>query len=320
MIRFLASRVVESLIVLLAMSFAVYGLIGLMPGDPLDLMIAADPKMTPEGAAKLRALYGLDRPIIARYADWLSLAAQGDFGPSRLHGRPVPEVIAPALLNTVYLMGAAFVLSLLIGLPAGLLAGARPRSSLDYIVNVAAFAGVSLPSFWLGLLLIIVFAVLLGVLPAGGLGVVETGWAETLRHMILPVATLAVAGIAGQARYMRSAMAETLRQDYIRTARAKGASEPRVVLGHALRNALIPVATVIALDFGALFSGALITETIFSYPGMGRLIFEAIMGNDFNLALVTLLFATLLTLLANLAADAAYVALDPRLSFAERDS
>ena len=320
MIRFLVVRVLQSLAVLLAMSLVVYVLIGLMPGDPVDLMIAADPRMTPEGAERIRALHGLDRPIQARYADWLAAAAQGDFGPSRLHGRPVPEVITPALFNTVRLMGAAFVLSLLLGLPAGLLAGARPRSPWDYAVNMAAFAGVSLPSFWLGLLLIIVFAVHLGVLPAGGLGVTGTGWADTLRHMILPVATLAVAGIAGHSRYLRAAMAETLRQDYIRTARAKGAGESRVVLGHALRNALIPVATIVALDFGALFSGALITETIFSYPGMGRLIFEAVMGNDFNLALVALLFATLLTLIANLAADAAYVALDPRVSFDERPS
>jgi peptide/nickel transport system permease protein len=320
MTRFLAARAVQSLAVLVAMSFAVYVLMGLMPGDPIDLMIAADPKLTPEDAARLRAIHGLDRPILARYADWLGLALQGDFGYSRLMSRPVPEAVAPALLNTLKLMGAAFVLSLLLGLPAGMLAGARPRSALDYMVNTFAFAGVSLPSFWLGILLIIVFAVLLGVLPAGGLGVASGGFADTARHMALPVATLAVAGIAGQARYMRSAMAETLRQDFIRTARAKGASEPRVVLGHALRNALIPVATVIALDFGALFSGALVTETIFAYPGMGRLIYDAIMGNDFNLALVALLFATLLTLIANLAADAAYVALDPRVSFEARDA
>ena len=320
MIRFLAARAIQSLVVLVAMSFAVYLLIGLMPGDPIDLMIAADPKLTPEDAARLRALHGLDRPILARYADWLGLALQGDFGYSRLMSRPVPDVVAPALLNTVHLMGAAFVLSLLLGLPAGMLAGARPRSAIDYAVNTFAFAGVSLPSFWLGILLIIVFAVLLGLLPAGGLGIAQGGLQETLRHMALPVATLAVAGIAGQARYMRSAMAETLRQDFIRTARAKGASETQVVLGHALRNALIPVATVIALDFGALFSGALVTETIFAYPGMGRLIYDAIMGNDFNLALVALLFATLLTLIANLAADAAYVALDPRVSFEGRDA
>ncbi|MBM3567028.1 MAG: ABC transporter permease [Alphaproteobacteria bacterium] len=319
MIRFLVGRVFQSSVVLLVMSFVVYGLIGLMPGDPVDLMISADPKITPEGVAKVRAIYGLDRPITARYADWLAAALQGDFGASRLHGRPLPEVIGPALFNTVRLMGAAFALSLLIGLPLGLLAGARPRSPFDYVVNMAAFAGVSMPSFWLGLLLIIVFSVLLGALPAGGMGTVETGLADTVRHMILPVATLAVAGIAGHARYMRAALAETLRQDYIRTARAKGAGETRVVLGHALRNALIPVVTIIALDFGALFSGALITETIFSYPGMGRLIFEAIMGNDFNLALVALLFATLLTLIANLAADAAYIALDPRVSFEGRD-
>ncbi|RJO64306.1 MAG: ABC transporter permease, partial [Myxococcales bacterium] len=220
---------------------------------------------------------------------------------------------------TLKLMGAAFALALLIGLPAGMLAGARPRSRLDYAVNALAFAGISIPSFWLGILLIIVFAVLLGVLPAGGVAI-GGGLAETLRHLALPVATLAVAGIAGHARYMRASMAETLRQDYIRTARAKGAGETRVVLGHALRNALIPVATVIALDFGTLFSGALVTETIFAYPGMGRLIYDAVMGNDFNLALVALLFATLLTLVANLLADVAYVALDPRVSFEERDA
>lgn len=320
MTRFLATRALQSVLVLAAMSFAVYVLMGLMPGDPIDLMIAADPKLTPEDAARLRALHGLDRPILARYADWLLLALQGDFGYSRLMSRPVPEAIAPALLNTLKLMGAAFALALLIGLPAGMLAGARPRSRLDYAVNALAFAGISIPSFWLGILLIIVFAVLLGVLPAGGVAIGGGGLAETLRHLALPVATLAVAGIAGHARYMRASMAETLRQDYIRTARAKGSGETRVVLGHALRNALIPVATVIALDFGTLFSGALVTETIFAYPGMGRLIYDAVMGNDFNLALVALLFATLLTLVANLLADVAYVALDPRVSFEERDA
>ncbi|HEX9570517.1 MAG TPA: ABC transporter permease, partial [Rhodospirillales bacterium] len=193
-----------------------------------------------------------------------------------------------------------------------------PYSKLDYAVNALAFAGISVPSFWLGLMLIVVFAVLLGVLPAGGTGELSKGgvW-ENLKYLVLPVATLTIASVGGHARYMRAAMIETLRQDYIRTARAIGAGETRVVLHHALRNALIPVVTIIALDFGNLFSGALITETIFSWPGMGRLIYDSVMGNDFNLALVALLLATLLTLVGNFLADVAYVWLDPRISFRE---
>ena len=298
------------------MSFVVYSLIGLMPGDPVDLMITADPKITAEDAARLRELYGLDRPIIERYGNWLQAALSGDFGYSRLHARPVMDVLAPALSNTVTLLGLSFVLALVIALPAGMVAALRPYSKIDYTINMLAFAGISVPSFWLALMMIIVFAVLLGVLPAGGLGAHGVGgvW-ENARYLVLPVASLTIASIGGHTRYMRAAMIETLRQDYIRTARAMGASETRVVFGHALRNALIPVVTVIALDFGYLFSGALITETIFAWPGMGRLIYDAILGNDFNLALVALLLATLLTLAGNFLADVAYVWLDPRISF-----
>jgi peptide/nickel transport system permease protein len=214
-------------------------------------------------------------------------------------------------------MGLAFACSLAIALPAGIVAAMRPYSRLDYTVNLLAFAGISTPPFWLALLLILVFAVVLGILPAGGMGTVGGGLWDQARFLVLPVASLTIASIGGHTRYMRAAMIETLRQDYIRTARAKGLSESRVVVGHALRNALIPVVTIIALDFGTLFSGALVTETIFAYPGMGRLIFDAIMGNDFNLALVALLFATLLTLAANILADVGYVALDRRISFGE---
>ncbi len=318
MTRFLFHRLWQSVLVLGLMSFVVYSLIGLMPGDPVDLMITADPKITAEDAARLRELYGLDKPIIERYGNWLSAALSGDFGYSRLHARPVMDVLAPALGNTVTLLGLSFLLALVIALPAGMVAALRPYSKTDYTINMLAFAGISVPPFWLALLLIIVFAVLLGVLPAGGLGTHGVGgvW-ENARYLVLPVASLTIASIGGHTRYMRAAMIETLRQDYIRTARAMGASEARVVFGHALRNALIPVVTVIALDFGYLFSGALITETIFAWPGMGRLIYDAIMGNDFNLALVALLGATVLTLFRNFLADVAYLWLDPRVSFRE---
>jgi peptide/nickel transport system permease protein len=318
MTRYLAERLLQSIVVIAVMSFVIYGLIGLMPGDPVDLMISADPKITSEDAARLRALYGLDKPIVERYGNWLEAALAGDFGYSRLHARPVLDVLGPALANTAVLMGLAFALSLAIALPAGIAAAMRPYSRLDYTVNLLAFAGISTPPFWLALLLILVFAVVLGILPAGGMGTVGGGsiW-DQARFLVLPVASLTIASIGGHTRYMRAAMIETLRQDYIRTARAKGLSESRVVVGHALRNALIPVVTIIALDFGTLFSGALVTETIFAYPGMGRLIFDAIMGNDFNLALVALLFATVLTLAANILADVGYVALDRRISFRE---
>ena len=316
MSRYLLDRLVQSALVLVLMSFVIYVLMGLMPGDPIDLMISADPKLTSEDAERLRRLHGLDRPVVERYWTWLTAALGGDLGFSRLHARPVLEVLWPALGNTVTLLGLSFVLSLAIGLPTGMAAALRPYSRTDYAVNLLAFAGISVPAFWLALLLIIVFAVILGVLPAGGMGTLGGGgfW-EGARYMVLPVANLTIASAGGHTRYMRAAMIETLRQDYIRTARAKGLGGRRVVLKHALRNALIPVVTIVALDFGYLFSGALITETIFAFPGMGKLIFDSIMGNDFNLALVALLFATLLTLVGNLLADMAYAWLDPRISY-----
>ena len=316
MTRFLATRVAQSVIVLALMSFAIYALIGLMPGDPIDLMISADPKMTPEDAARLRELYGVDKPVVERYANWLMAALGGDLGYSRLYAAPVLDVLLPALGNTLILLGLTLVLSLAIGLPAGVVAALRPYSRTDYAINLFAFAGISVPAFWLGLLLIIVFAVILGVLPAGGTETVGgAGLWDQAKYLVLPVANLTLASVGGHTRYMRAAMMETLRQDYIRTARAKGAGRARVVLGHALRNAMIPVVTIIALQFGYLFSGALITETIFAYPGMGKLIFDSIMGNDFNLALVALLFATLVTLIGNLLADVTYAWLDPRITY-----
>ena len=306
MIGYLGHRALHSLIVLSVMSFVIYGLMGLMPGDPIDLMISADPKLTSEDAIRLRELYGLDKSIMERYGNWLGAAVSGDFGYSRLFAKPVLDVLFPALANTVVLIGIAIGLSLLIGLPAGLIAALKPYSKLDYSINLLAFGGISMPAFWLALLLIILFAVTWGVLPAGGTGELAAGGAWTkLQFLVLPVMTLTIASVGGHTRYMRAAMLETLRQDYIRTAKAKGAGQVRIVLVHALRNAMIPVVTIIALDFGFLFSGALVTETVFAYPGMGKLIFDSIMGNDFNLALVALLLATGVTLIGNLLADLA---------------
>ena len=315
MTRFIVQRLVESAVVLALMSFLIYFVIGLMPGDPIDLMVSANPDLTPEDAARLRALYGLDQPIVTRYWNWLNAALAGDLGYSRLFSKPVMEVLWPRLGNTVLLMGLSFALALVLAIPAGILAAIKPRSVGDHSINMLAFAGISIPPFWLAILLIIVFAVLLGWLPAGGMGDSGAGLWEHATYLVLPVLTLTLATVGGIIRFVRAAMIEALRQDYIRTARAKGVSQGRVVVGHALRNAMIPVVTILALNFGALFSGALITETMFGWLGMGKTIYDAIMGNDFNLAMVGLLLATLTTLLANVAADVIYAWLDPRISY-----
>ncbi len=301
----------------------IYLLIGLMPGDPIDLMITGDPKMTSEDAARLRALYGLDKPLLDRYLAWALQALQGNFGYSRSFNQPVLAVLGPRFVNTLLLAGSAFLLATAIALPLGLWTANRPRSRADYLVNLFCFAGISVPPFWLALLLITLFAVALGWLPAGGTAEIRPGtpWptalGERLRYFALPVATLTVVQLGTYTRFMRGAMIEALRQDYVRTARAKGASESRVLWGHAFANALAPVLTVLALSFGGLFSGALITETMFAWPGMGKAIYQAILDNDYNLALVGLLVATLATIIGNLLADLGYAWVDPRVSIAE---
>ena len=316
MLTYIVQRLVQTALVLLVMSFIIYAMIGLMPGDPIDLMVQADPDLTAEDQERLKALYGLDQPLTTRYWNWLTAALQGDFGYSRLFAQPVLDVLWPRLGNTIVLIGCAFLLSLLIALPAGIAAATRPRSGLDNAVNLGAFAGISVPPFWLAILLIILFAVTLEWFPAGGMtDPGEGGLLDQLHHLVLPVIALTLARVGGIIRYVRASMMEALRQDYIRTARAKGLSRRRVLVSHALRNAMIPVVTILALDMGMLVSGALITETIFGWLGMGKTVYDAVLGNDYNLALMGLLFATALTLLANLLADLAYAWLDPRITY-----
>ena len=287
-----------------------------MPGDPIDVMVQSDPNLTTSDAERLKALYGLDKPLLERYKNWLSSALAGDFGYSRIHNRPTLEILVPRLINTTWLMAASLFLSLILAIPLGIYSALHPYSRSDYFINLLALGGISIPVFWLALMLIILFSVSLGWLPAGGMGSTgDGGLTDRISHMILPVVTLSIASIGSLTRYVRSAMMEVLRNEYIRTARAKGLSRYKIVYKHALRNAMIPVVTVLALSFGTLFSGALITETMFSYLGMGKLIYDSIIGNDYNLALVSLLFATGLVLTGNLLADLAYAWLDPRISY-----
>lgn len=315
MASFILRRTTQAALVLLVMSFVIYCLIGLMPGDPIDLMMAGNPGATPEMIKHLRAIYGLDQPLLLRYWHWLSAAVQGDLGFSRVHSQPVLDVLLPALWQTCKLLVTSFVISVALSTVLGVLAALRPNGWLDNAIGLFAFAGISVPVFWLALMMILVFAVQLHWFPASGVADVGNGSAwDHARHLAMPVAVLSLANTGGFTRYVRASMVEIMRMDHVRTARAKGAGPGRVIAAHAFRNALIPIVTVWALSFGALFGGALVTETMFAQPGMGKMIYDAIMGNDFNLALSGLLFATLVTLLSNLGADLAYAWLDPRIS------
>ncbi len=302
--RLIALRLLQMLVTLVLLSAVIWLLIGLMPGDPADLAIAADPRLGPEDAARLRALHGLDRPLSERYLAWAGAMLRGEFGYSRLFSQPVTALLWPALGSSLALLGLALGLSAGIGIALGVLAAARPR--LAPAVEALAVLAQSTPSFWLGMLLIILFAVMLGWLPAGG--------AEGAASLVLPVATLTVVNLAAYARHAASAMTEVLALPYVTTARAKGLSTATVLWRHAFPNAALPLLTVAALDAGSLVSGALVTETIFARPGMGKLIYDAIMGNDYNLALLALLLAAAVTMLATLAADLAQRWLDPRLA------
>ncbi|HEU0215539.1 MAG TPA: ABC transporter permease, partial [Stellaceae bacterium] len=219
MIRFTAIRLVEIAAMLVLMSFVIYGLIGLMPGDPIDLMLGADPHLTAADVARLKQLYGVDQALIDRYLAWAQAALSGDLGYSRLFSAPVAVTLLPRLGNSLVLLGSSFVIAFAAALGFGIAAARRPRSRLDAVVNLGCFAGVSVPTFWLALILILIFAQGLGWLPAGGMGDEQSSVAERLRHLVLPVATLAVASLGGYTRYVRAAMRDALGQDHIRTAR-----------------------------------------------------------------------------------------------------
>lgn len=310
MARLIAFRLVQAALTLVLLSVAGYLLIGLMPGDPIDLAITADPRLSAEDAARMRALHGLDRPLWERYLAWAARIAAGDPGFSRLYARPVAEVIAPALGSTLVLLGTALLLAGGAGVALGAAAALAPGSLRDRALNGLAFAGAAMPTFWVGILLVALFAVHLGWLPAGGAG---EGGIDGLRHLVLPAATLAFANLAPYLRQTRASLLGALAEPYIRTARAKGAARARVVWVHAAPNAAVPVLTIASLDAAGLVSGALVTEAVFARPGMGRTIYDAILGNDYNLALLCLLLSAAVALVASLVADIAQRAIDPRL-------
>lgn len=323
MVHFILRRIFQTIIVIAALSFVCYYLMTLMPGDPVDMMISSNPKITSEDVARLRSLYGLDQPAYVRYTNWMGQILSGDLGYSRTYRIPVSELLGPRLVNTFFLSFSSLTLALLISLPLGMLAALRAGSRMDYLVNLFSFTGISIPSFWLGIVLIIVFAVKLPLLPAGGtftIGLEDSGnffeiFMDKLKYLILPIASLCFTQIGRFVRFTRSAMLEALHNDYIRTAKAKGLAYRQIIWKHAFRNALIPLITIIALSFSSLFSGALITETVFAYQGVGKLVYESIIGNDYNVAMVSFMISVTMVLLFSLLADILYGAADPRISY-----
>jgi len=320
MYRYVGRRLLQSLVVLAGLSVLLFTLLVYTPGDPVELLVNALPDVQPEDVARLRRYYGLDDPVYVRYFKWLRSVAHGDLGYSRTYAQPVTRLIRQRLGNTLQLLSAAFVIAFSVGVAVGIYSALHQYSPLDYAATLLSFVGLAMPVFWQGILFILVFAVWLPIFPAGGMltpGVAE-GWpalADRLRHLVLPTVVLASAGMASWVRYSRSSMLEVVRQDYVRTARAKGLPERIVTRKHALRNALIPIITLFALSLPAVLDGAVVTETIFSWPGMGLLLFQAVLGHDHAVAMAVLLFLAVATILANLVADVAYALVDPRIRY-----
>lgn len=318
--RFLARRLVHGVIILIGLSILMFTLLVLTPGDPVELMAASNPDIRPEDIAMLRQYYGLDDPIYVRYFKWLRSVLKGDLGYSRTYGTPVTKLVVDRLRNTLTLLATSVAVAFSVGITVGVYSALHQYSATDYAVTVAAFAGLAMPVFWQGIVFILLFAVWLPWFPAGGMMTpgVAPGWPmflDRLWHLVLPVSVLATSGMASWTRYMRSSMLEVVRHDYVRTARAKGNPERVVINRHALRNALIPIITLVALSVPGILNGAVLTETVFSWPGMGLLLFQAVLGHDYNVAMAVLLFLALMTVIFNLLADIAYGLADPRIRY-----
>jgi peptide/nickel transport system permease protein len=334
MFSYILRRLGQMLPLLFFASIAIFALVALQPGDPLDELRMSNPLMTAEQFEQLRRAYGLDQPIYVRYFKWLGRAVTGDLGRSRTYGLPAGEFIFQQRLpRTLLLTVTSLTIALIIAIPVGIFSAVRQYTAGDYTITFLSFVGLSTPNFFLGIILMYLFVIYLpetiGIraLPAGGipnlmLSDLQTGrvalgdfirqWAI---HMILPVFTLASGSIAAWTRFMRASMLEVLSQDYVRTARSKGLNERTVLYKHALRNGLIPIVTLVGLSMPSLFNGALITETIFSFPGMGRAIFDSLIHKDFNVAMAALVFIAILVVIFNLVADVMYAVVDPRIRY-----
>ncbi|SFU10832.1 ABC transporter permease [Mesorhizobium sp. YR577] len=311
MIAFVLRRFAVAIPTLLLVSVLVFGLLKLLPGDPA--LALAGEERDPAVIEFLRAKYSLDKPIPVQYAHWLGGILQGDFGLSIRTRLPVGEMIVQKLPVTIQLSVMAMIIAFIVGIPAGVLAAIKRGTPIDYGVSILGLAGLSVPSFWLGIMLILFFAVGLGWLPSGGyVGFFESP-IDNLRYTLLPSIVLGTAAAGIVMRHTRSSMLTALRQDYVRTARAKGLREYVVVTRHALRNGLVPVVTTSTLHLGELLSGAVLTEQVFGIPGFGKMIVDGVFSRDYAVVQAVVLCAAAMFLLMSLIADIAYLILSPRL-------
>jgi peptide/nickel transport system permease protein len=304
MLTFAFRRLLLAVPVLLGVIFAVMLTLDLIPGDPVALMLGD--AATKENIARFRDFLGLDKPLPVRYLHYLGRLSRGDLGQSFQQNRPVVDELAEAWPATLQLTGAALVLATLVGVGAGVVSAVWPRSLFDALARLGSLFGLSMPTFWIGLVLIVVFSLWVPLFPVGGVG--------SPRHLVLPAVTLALPSLAMVARMTRSSVLEVLREDYVRTARAKGVAERLVVVKHALRNAAIPILTLVGLQAGQLLGGAVLTETVFAWPGLGRLMVKAIFARDYVLLQGAILVFALAFVIVNLVVDLSYGALDPRVS------
>jgi peptide/nickel transport system permease protein len=313
MTTFVLRRALGVVPLLAGVSMILFGLLQAIPGGPLAVYLN-NPFITGRDLALLRHQFGLDQPVYVQYVRWFGAYAAGHWGVSYSSGQSVAGLIAGRLPATLLLMGTALVLALAFAVSAGAYSAVRQYSAFDYAITVFSFLGISMPVFWFGLMLQLVIAVHFRWLPVAGFGS-GGGWADVARHLVLPSVTLALFTAGRWSRFTRAGVLEVLGQDYIRTARAKGLPERRVVYRHALRNGLIPVVTIVALDLAALVSGAVVTETVFAWPGMGNLLIQSISSVDYPTLLAILMLSSFAIVVSNFIADVLYVVLDPRIVY-----
>jgi peptide/nickel transport system permease protein len=302
---YVARRLLLLVPVLVGVSLVVFGALRLIPGDPARLL--AGDEATEDVVESLRQRFGLDRPLPVQYGLWVGHVLAGNLGTSFKSGRPVTAEIAARYGHTVVLTVVSVLLAVLVGIPAGLVAASRHGHLTDRTTMIAALLGICIPGFWLGVMLQLLFSVQLGWLPTTGAG--------TWRHLVAPSLTLAAFAVANFTRVTRASVLEVLSQDYVRTARSKGLAEPRTLFLHALRNALLPVVTVVGVEFGHLMAGTVIAETVFGYPGIGRFLVQSILSRDYPAVQGVVLVIAVSYVLVNLLVDLAYAALDPRVSY-----
>jgi len=321
-LNYIIRRLLQMIPLLIGISIINFAIMHLAPGDPVLLL--SERNATPEELARIRALYGLDEPIYIQYFKWISRVIRGDFGRSFVDGRPVIEHILERLPYTLYLNFIVMIVIYVISIPVGIISALKQYSKFDHSVTFLAFLGQALPAFWFALILIYAIGIKSNWLPIAGVATIGVNvktsglWATILdraKYLILPVTVISLRSMAGIARYMRSSMLEVKRQDYVRTARAKGLPEKVVILKHALRNALLPIVTLLGFELPLLFSGSVIIETIFSWPGLGLLAIRAIFQRDYQIVMALNMIGATLMVLGNFLSDILYVIVDPRIKY-----